>query len=191
MCPADKDISFTPLAIDIPIPSTSFLRSSLISITDFALSDAEKVVLSLSGFDQSESCGLRRLLRALGITLAPNFSKRTTHLLCPSGTGPKFTKACEWGKPVVKMSWLAAVASVGVIPPAEGHLVPGSASALGNSSKLDFGVPMELDVKSKGKAKAIPQDLPPIDIGATMNDITNSKLQIIPSIPRIISSHLS
>ncbi|KAF9450451.1 hypothetical protein P691DRAFT_725915 [Macrolepiota fuliginosa MF-IS2] len=154
VCPPDKDISFIPLAIEVPIP------------------DAEKVVLSLSGFDQSESCGLRRLVRALGITLAPNFSKRTTHLLCPSGTGPKFEKAIEWGKPVVKMSWLAAIASTGVVPLDEEHIV--SRSTLGVGTGFDFGVPMEVDIKGKGKAKAIPQDLPPLEIGKTMNDITNA-----------------
>lgn len=139
---------------------------------------AEKVVLSLSGFDQSESCGLRRLLRALGIILAPNFSKRSTHLLCPSGTGPKFEKAVEWGKPVVKMSWLATMTSTGLIPPVEDHLVSRNTSETSRGSNLASGVPMAIDVKGKGKAKAIPQDLTPVDIGTTMNDITNSKLSL-------------
>ncbi|XP_006458959.1 hypothetical protein AGABI2DRAFT_183783, partial [Agaricus bisporus var. bisporus H97] len=145
LLPPDKDSSFIPLAIDVPI------------------SGANKIILSLSGFDQSESCGLRRLLRALGMTLAPNFSKRTTHLLCPSGTGPKFVKACEWGKPVVKMSWLSVIVSTGIIPPIEGYLVPG-----------DVGVPMEVEGKGKGKAKAVPQDLPSIEIGNAISDITNT-----------------
>lgn len=137
-------------------------------------------MLSISGLDQSESCALRRLLRALGITLAPTFSRRTTHLLCPSGIGQKFEKACEWGKPVVGMTWLAVMASTGCIPPVEEHLVsrsttPAAAAAAAGSSKFDFGLPAEIDVKGKGKGKAVPQDLAPIDVGAKMNDITNSK----------------
>jgi hypothetical protein len=74
------------------------------------------------------------------------------------------------------MSWLAVMASVGLIPPVEDHLVPGSTVGVREISKLNFGVPMEIDVKDKGKAKAVPQDLPHLDIGTTtMNDITNSK----------------
>ncbi|KXN83795.1 S-M checkpoint control protein rad4 [Leucoagaricus sp. SymC.cos] len=175
ICPPDQDISFLPLAIQIPVPG------------------AHKILLSLSGFDQSESCGLRRLLRALGITLAPNFSKNTTHLLCPSATGPKFVKACEWGKPVVQMSWLAAIASTGAIPSVEGHLVPGNTLKSREISKIDFGVPMDVDVKGKGKAKAIPQDLPLLDVGTTMNDITNTDSSESPGeLPQFVNvpSHL-
>ena len=115
--------------------------------------------MSFSGFDESESCGLRRLLRALGIKLAPNFSKNTTHLLCPSATGPKFAKACEWGKPVVKMSWLAAIVSTGIISSLEDHLVPGSVAGSKEMLKLDLGVPIEVEVDGKGKAK----DITPVD----------------------------
>ena len=47
--------------------------------------DAQKIILSFSGFDESELYGLRRLLRALGIKFAPNFSKKqlisSAHLL--------------------------------------------------------------------------------------------------------------
>ncbi|KAF5359827.1 hypothetical protein D9756_002948 [Leucocoprinus leucothites] len=175
VCPPDQDLSFVPLGIDTPVPA------------------AEKIILSFSGFDQSESCGLRRLLRALGLTLAPNFSKNTTHLLCPSATGPKFAKACEWGKPVVKMSWLAAMASTGIVPSVEDHLVPGSTVGVREITKLDFGVPMEIDVKGKGKAKAMPQDLPLLDTGTTMNDITNTDSSESPvELPQLanIPSHM-
>ncbi|KAJ3570667.1 hypothetical protein NP233_g4252 [Leucocoprinus birnbaumii] len=173
VCPPDQDLSFVPLGIETPIPGT------------------EKIVLSFSGFDQAESCGVRRLLRALGITLAPSFSRNTTHLLCPSATGPKFAKACEWGKPVIQMSWLAAIVSTGAIPLVEDHLVPGSTVGVGEISRLDFGVPMEVDVKGKGKAKAVPQDLPPLDVGTTMNDITNTDIFDSPAdLPQHIPSHV-
>ena len=138
--------------------------------------DAQKIILSFSGFDESELCGLRRLLRALGIKLAPNFSKKTTHLLCPSATGPKFAKACEWGKPVVKMSWLAAMASTGNIPSLKGHLVLGNIAGLRNIPKLDSSVSMEVvDVDVKGKAKTFSR-LP--GAGARMDNIRSSKLSI-------------
>ena len=41
-----------------------------------------------------------------GASHAPTFSKKTTHLLCPSRQGPKAEKALEWGIPVVDMIWL-------------------------------------------------------------------------------------
>ena len=41
-----------------------------------------------------------------GALHSPTFSKKTTHLLCPSGQGPKAEKAQEWGIPIVDMSWL-------------------------------------------------------------------------------------
>ena len=41
-----------------------------------------------------------------GASQASTFSRKTTHLLCPSGQGPKAEKAVEWGIPVVDMIWL-------------------------------------------------------------------------------------
>lgn len=41
-----------------------------------------------------------------GASHSPNFSRDTTHLLCPSKQGPKAEKALEWGIPVVDMFWL-------------------------------------------------------------------------------------
>lgn len=95
--------------------------------------------MSLSGFDQSQVYGLKRLLRALGeflvpslrlpilrsigINLAPTFSRRATHLLCSSGTGLKFEKACEWGIPIVNVHWLSKMADTGQIPGLDGFLV--------------------------------------------------------------------
>ena len=63
------------------------------------------------------------LILETGASHAPTFSKKTTHLLCPSRQGPKTEKALEWGIPVVDMVWL------------EGLLVPTS-----NSSMTEDGV---------------------------------------------------
>lgn len=54
--------------------------------------------------------------RLLGMSISPNFSRRTTHLLCPSRTGAKFDKAVEWRIPVVDMAWFATIATTGVLP---------------------------------------------------------------------------
>jgi len=99
--------------------------------------DAEQIVLSLSGLDQSELCWTKRLLRALGITLAPTFSRRSTHLLCPSARGAKYDKAKEWNIPIVSMAWLEDMAMEGTVP---------------DISEYHFG--NVSDRVSKGKAKA-------------------------------------
>jgi len=105
ICSPEEHISFIPLRIESPVPG------------------AECVDLSFSGLDQSEACWIRRLLRAIGANLAPNFSRRSTHLLCPSGTGAKFDKAREWGVPVVSMRWLEDVIRTGVVGGVKEHLV--------------------------------------------------------------------
>ncbi|KAH9902436.1 hypothetical protein C8Q73DRAFT_3906 [Cubamyces lactineus] len=99
ICSPAEHIAFVPLAVEAPI------------------SGSEDMVVSYSGLEQSEACWIRRLLRALGIMHAPNFSRRTTHLLCPSGQGAKADKAREWGTPIVDMEWLAQIARTGNIPP--------------------------------------------------------------------------
>lgn len=66
----------------------------------------ENVILSFSGFDVSQVTGLKRLFRALDLVVAPTFTRRSTHLLCPCGEGPKFEKALEWDIPVVGMDWI-------------------------------------------------------------------------------------
>ena len=48
----------------------------------------------------------KTLILETGASHAPTFSKKTTHLLCPSRQGPKAEKALEWGIPVVDMVWL-------------------------------------------------------------------------------------
>ncbi|KAG1736323.1 hypothetical protein EDB19DRAFT_1721537 [Suillus lakei] len=105
ICGPHENISFTPLTLPCPIPN------------------AEQIVLSLSGLDQSELCWTKRLLRALGITLAQIFSRRSTHLLCPSACGAKYDKAKEWNIPVVGMAWLEDMATEGKVPDVSEYLI--------------------------------------------------------------------
>ncbi|TFK81684.1 hypothetical protein K466DRAFT_666976 [Polyporus arcularius HHB13444] len=101
ICAPEEHVAFTPLKVEVPVPR------------------ADEILLSCSGLDHAETCTVRRLLRALGIGLAPAFSRRSTHLLCPSGEGAKAEKAREWGTPIVDMAWLAAIANTGEIPPTQ------------------------------------------------------------------------
>ena len=67
ICAAEDHVSFIPLAIDIPISGWRFplLLGYLLTYMLLFLG-AERITMSLSGFDQSQIYGLKRLLRALG-----------------------------------------------------------------------------------------------------------------------------
>lgn len=99
---------------------------------------------------------------SVGITLAENFSRKSTVLLCPSGTGAKFDKAGEWGVPVVNMSWLEEMSATGAEPSVFKHLVRGVDDDDNVIADMEEPEVKKLD-KGKGKAKD------------TMTDITNSK----------------
>ncbi|KAI0833823.1 hypothetical protein BC628DRAFT_1499098 [Trametes gibbosa] len=120
ICAPEEHLAFTPLQAEAPIPGT------------------EDMIVSYSGLEQSEACWVRRLLRGLGIMHAPNFSRRTTHLLCPSGEGAKAEKAREWGTPVVDMEWLGSMARTGEVPP----IAPtrASPSVAGEGEDVDLNV---------------------------------------------------
>ncbi|KAK7436714.1 protein kinase activating protein dpb11 [Stygiomarasmius scandens] len=137
ICPPQQNVSFTPVPVPCPIK------------------DSEKVFMSFSGFDESERLFMRRLLKVLGITLLPVFSKRATYLLCPSAEGLKYDKAKEWDIPVVGMKWIEEIKRTGIVPKAGTFLVSGQTT-----------VPeQEKDVKGKKKASE------------GMADITNGQSQ--------------
>ncbi|KAJ4473759.1 hypothetical protein J3R30DRAFT_3511458 [Lentinula aciculospora] len=138
LCSPDRHITFTPVSVRCPIVG------------------AENVRVSFSGFDQAERFFMTRLIKVLGLTLLANFSKRATHLLCPSAEGLKFVKAREWGIPVVGMTWLEEMKRSGVVPDVQEHVDPAKLQLVGEPEK---NVP-------KGKRKAI-------DIGLPIADITN------------------
>ncbi|KAF8071539.1 hypothetical protein FPV67DRAFT_1667036 [Lyophyllum atratum] len=133
VCPPEDHITFLPLTIETPIPG------------------AENICLSFSGLDQAEATWVTRLLRALGINLEQFFSRRSTHLLCPSATGPKFEKACQWRIPVVTMEWLATIAGTARIPPASDFLVPGFPQNIERGAEEL----MDVDVNNRRKGKAV------------------------------------
>ncbi|KAK7678565.1 hypothetical protein QCA50_018437 [Cerrena zonata] len=130
ICAPEEHVSFRPLENREPIKGV------------------ESVIISHSGLDTSEACFLRRLARALGITIAPSFSRRSTHLICPARTGPKFDKAVEWGIPVIDMDWFEEMVKIGYVP--------------GMEQIIDLAAVNS--EKGKGKQRAMD----------TMSDITNN-----------------
>lgn len=123
----------------------------------------------------------------VGINLAPIFSRQATHLLCPSGTGLKFEKACQWGIPVVNVHWLVKMAESGQIPGLDGFLVSAPACDVQALEALDRMVVDEEsakyknDLKGKGRAieegkeRARDQSIDGDIVGDQMNGITNSR----------------
>jgi DNA replication regulator DPB11 len=146
---------------------------------------SEGVQLSYSGLDQSEACWVRRLANGLGtftpdivlvlenshslagIGLAPNFTRRSTHLLCPEHKGAKFEKATEWCIPVVGMTWLEEMAKTGMVPAVTTHLLgsPVEISYHSPASVLSSPAPL---TKGKGKERERAG-------GSGMVDITNGR----------------
>ncbi|KAI0079135.1 hypothetical protein K474DRAFT_1696562, partial [Panus rudis PR-1116 ss-1] len=122
-----EHISFRPLDIRDPVQGV------------------EEVNLSFSGLCQSEACWLQRLARALGFAIAPNFSRRTTHLLCPSRNGLKYEKAQEWRIPVVGMEWIEEMVRIGSVPVVEGF---GDVSEGGPNGPVEI-----VQAKDTGKGK--------------------------------------
>ncbi|KAI9460325.1 hypothetical protein HD554DRAFT_2323900 [Boletus coccyginus] len=180
ICEPDENVSFTPLRIATPVP------------------DAEKINLGLSGLDQSELCWIRRLVRAIGAfslrscticvnhhhacvgtTLEPTFSRRSTHLVCPSGTGAKFDKALEWRIPVVSLAWLEDIARMGTIPRVNEYLIGGSLAGVSVDGEDGFGHaehpnPAPEAKRDKGKGKEKEVDYQMIDI--TNDDSTRQPM---------------
>ncbi|KAF9078080.1 hypothetical protein BDP27DRAFT_1310729 [Rhodocollybia butyracea] len=98
LCPPEAHVTFTPVGVNCPIPGTN------------------KVHISFSGLDEAEKFFMTRLMKVLGVNLLSNFSKRATHLFCPSAQGLKFDKAQEWGVPVVGMDWVEELKVTGIVP---------------------------------------------------------------------------
>jgi len=136
--------------------------------------------MSISGFDQSECCGLKRLLRALGITLVPMFTRRSTVLLCPSGTGLKYEKAQEWSVPVVGLEWLKEMATTGEIPEVEKHVVKRCASSIHIgivANNEEDGRVVDVAEQGKGKATSVGMDdAMGMDVDLHMHDVATGEL---------------
>ncbi|CAL1715793.1 unnamed protein product [Somion occarium] len=154
ICPGEEHMSFRPLENREPIEGI------------------ELVNLSYSGLDQSEACWLRRLARALGLTIAPNFSRRSTHLLCPSRSGAKFEKAQEWGIPVVGMEWLEEMIHSGRVPgfhigDDSGYRQGGFASkgkGKANGKGKERATDMMMDITNNEPAASVPRPKSPVAI---------------------------
>ncbi|KJA25092.1 hypothetical protein HYPSUDRAFT_214141 [Hypholoma sublateritium FD-334 SS-4] len=176
ICAPDEQVSFVPLDIQLPVAG------------------AEDIIISISGFEQSEAHGLKRLFRALGIALATTFTRHSTHLICPSGTGLKFEKAREWDIPVIDVQWLAAMASSGAIPQVHEFLVNGSFVP-----EIYDDLRMQVDRKDvKGKGKAIDnapiadtKNAMDVEDDSRIHDITNNEaLAAAPRHTPAIEPHL-
>ncbi|KAF9262954.1 hypothetical protein L218DRAFT_372662 [Marasmius fiardii PR-910] len=165
ICEPNQHVSFTPIGIPCPVDGS------------------EKIFISFSGLDESERCFMSRLVKALGtrlystnwlvlnhlagLNLLPTFSKRATHLLCPSAQGLKYDKAKEWGIPVLNMGWVEELKRSGRVPAPHGYLVGhDSTSIKAGKAKTATVVEKPKTVKEdpKGKGKLVEDDPRMVDI---------------------------
>lgn len=75
------------------------------------------------------------LILETGASHAPAFSRKTTHLLCPSRQGPKAEKALEWGIPVIDITWLEDL----LLSVADSFVTENEISSLAPPNKDDGG----------------------------------------------------
>lgn len=111
----------------------------------------------------------------VGINLTETFSRRTTHLLCPTREGPKFAKALEWNIPVVDMKWLTDIAISGQVDIAPDHRSESVARR-----KQSVVSPTPPSVKGKERALDQPKEDPDTDsksgVMCLLKGIRSSKL---------------
>ena len=77
------------------------------------LPSSVQITVAVSGFVGGERVGIRLLLEAIGATYTDNMSKRNTHLISKTTSGPKYAKALEWGIKVVAVDWLRHITKHG------------------------------------------------------------------------------
>ncbi|KAF8526261.1 hypothetical protein BU17DRAFT_62242 [Hysterangium stoloniferum] len=141
VCAGDEHVTFTPL----------------------------KIITPVEGLDSAETCWTKRLIRAIGANFPSAFSRRSTHLVCPSGRGAKYDKAREWNVRVVNLDWLFAIANTGTIPDAGDFEV-----VQDSNDRVDVdGDNGERSVDIKGKGRADITE----DKDGKMTDITNGHSQ--------------
>jgi len=80
------------------------------------------------------------LILEIGASHAPTFSKKTTHLLCPTRQGPKTEKALEWGVPVFDMVWLEGL----LMPKVSSPMTEDEANPLAPPNEDGDGIAVEL-----------------------------------------------
>lgn len=103
-----------------------------------------------------------------GGNLPSAFSRRTTHLVCPSGHGEKYDKAREWGVSVVGMAWLHNLVTTGKIPQTGKFEIHGADEDV--SMSVDDKGDHWIDLKGKGRATTTEEG------SMTIIDITNGIL---------------
>jgi len=96
----------TPLHLPVPFTETlPGMKNSLITI---------------SGYEAKERSIVKHMINFLGGNYTGHMTRTHTHLICKKATGEKYTKAIEWGIPVVSAKWLGDMIQTGQDFPAKG-----------------------------------------------------------------------
>lgn len=95
------------------------------------------------------------LIFSLGGTISDKFSRKTTHLICPSASGLKYDRAVEWSIPVLTTDWLFETAKTGSLPSLPNFLVSKPSVAETRNSQL-VEIKMANITNSQGTIDSLP-----------------------------------
>lgn len=128
-----------------------------------------QITVAVSGFVGGERAGIRFLLEAIGATYTDNMSKRNTHLISKTTSGPKYTKALEWGIKVVNVDWLRHITKHGY----SGDGGEGGAGDDAGDGTRGCEVRFSLSDPKASQVDSLPQA--PIDLQAKSSRATGQK----------------
>eukprot|EP00092_Neocalanus_flemingeri_P010154 GFUD01010944.1.p1 GENE.GFUD01010944.1~~GFUD01010944.1.p1 ORF type:complete len:1552 (+),score=561.52 GFUD01010944.1:76-4731(+) len=127
------------------------------------------VVTCLSGYNGKEREYLNTLVTALGGTAQEIFAKRdnkakgakgSTHLICPEGSGQKYTAAMKWGLPVVTRDWVT-VSHREMLWISEKPFLVGEATAVTDGKPMPS---MELEVENTVMEQSNDETITSVDL---------------------------
>mmetsp|Transcript_8025 Transcript_8025/g.33773 ORF Transcript_8025/g.33773 Transcript_8025/m.33773 type:complete len:327 (+) Transcript_8025:164-1144(+) len=95
----------------------------------------EGVEIAISGIPNPERAEIRKKVLEMGGRYNANWSRSTTHLICPSPNPSKFAQALKDKKPIMLPSWVHDChAQLKLLPLADYELVPGQTAGLGGGA---------------------------------------------------------
>ena len=127
-----------------------------------------QITVAVSGFVGGERAGIRFLLEAIGATYTDNMSKRNTHLISKTTSGPKYTKALEWGIKVVNVDWLRHITK-------HGYSGDGGKGGTGDAGDGTRGCEVRFSLSDPKASQADSLSQAPIDLQAKSSRATGQK----------------
>ena len=127
-----------------------------------------QITVAVSGFVGGERTGIRFLLEAIGATYTDNMSKRNTHLISKTTSGPKYEKALEWKIKVVTVDWLRHITK-------HGYSGDGGGGGADDAGHLTRGCEVRFSLSDPKASQADSLSQAPVDLQAKSSRATGQK----------------